>query len=220
MPDRPLDRWPAPAGPFSHVRVADVEVGHDPVVLLQVEEAAHVLMVGDGASAPDAREAEGVGGELHVLDGGGASRVVLQGLDLVAPRGGDHSDDHGRPESLLALAADPASRHLLVFALSLGLQAGRLGPRLRQLAAPLARKHVEAPRLGDLVVGGVHGALQDALDEISLHRILPHAADALARLYGMDHIQRSSSKVVRTELILSGFGAASSEVFTYHDLTR
>jgi malate dehydrogenase len=34
------------------------------------------------------------------------------------------------------------------------------------------------------------------------------------------HIQRRSWKVALTNLILSGFDAASSKVFTYHDLTR
>src|SRR5215218_8991814 len=195
MPDCPFARGTAPAGSLVHVGVADVEVGDDSVVSLQTEEVAHVLVVGDRAGAPDTREAEGVGRELHVLDGGGAGRVVLQGLDLIAPRGGDNSDDHGRPESFLALAADPASRHLLVLALSLGLQAGRLGPRPRQLAASLARKHMEAPRLGDLVVGGMYSALQDALYEVFGHRVLPHASDALASLYGIDHIQEGSSKI-------------------------
>ena len=90
----------------------------------------------------------------------------------------------GRPEGLLALAADPAGRHLLVFSLGLGRKAGRLGPGPRELAAALAGKDVEAPRLGDPVVRGVHGALQDALDELPRHRVLLYRPDALTRLYG------------------------------------
>jgi hypothetical protein len=39
------------------------------------------------------------------------------------------------------------------------------------------------------VVRGVHGTLQDSLYKVFRHRVLPHAADALARLNGMDHIQ-------------------------------
>src|SRR5919107_3622551 len=215
VPDGLLACGFAPAGSLAHVGVADVEVGYRHVPVFQAKELAHEVVVDDVAGAPHRREAEGVGRELHVLDGGGAGRVVLQGLDLIAPRGGDHSDDHGRPESFLALAADPATRHLLVLALSLGLQAGRLGPRPRQLAASLARKHVEAPRLGDLVVGGMHGALQDALYKVLRHGVLAYAPYALARLYGLDHIQESSSRISLTGLILSGFGAAGSEENSY-----
>src|SRR5215207_11549528 len=121
VPDGPLARGTAPAGPPSHVGVADVEVGDDPIVFLQAEEPAHVLVIGDRSGAPDAGEAEGVGRELHVLDGRGAGRVVLQGLDLITAGGGDHSDDHGRSEGFLALAADPTSRHLLVLPFRRGL---------------------------------------------------------------------------------------------------
>ena len=188
----------APAGSLAHVGIADVKVGDDPVSLSETEEGSHVLVIGDRSGAPDAGEAEGVGRELHVLDGRSAGRVVLQGLDLITAGGGDHRDDHRRPEGLLSLAADPTRRHLLVLPFSLGLQAGRLGPRPGQLAAPLARKHVEAPRLGDPVVGGVHGALQDVLDEVFRHRVLPNATDALTRLYSTDHIQRSSWEVSPT----------------------
>src|ERR687889_1204753 len=168
-------------------------------------------MIGDRSGAPDTREAEGVGRELHVLDGRSAGRVVLQGLDLISTGGGDHRDDHGRPECLLSLAADPTHSHLFVLPFGLGLQAGRLGPRPGQLAASLSRKHVKSPRLGDLVVWGVHGALEDAPDDVFGHGVLPDAADALARLYGVDHIQRSLWSAFLTELILSGFGEASSE---------
>src|SRR5215210_5029604 len=128
VPDGPLACRPAPARPLTHVGVADVEVGDDPVALAEAEEGAHVLVISDRAGAPDACEAEGVGRELHVLHSRGAGRVVLQGLDLVAARSGDHSDYHGSPESLLALPADPARRQLLVLSLRLGLQTGRLGP--------------------------------------------------------------------------------------------
>src|SRR5215212_186296 len=75
----------ASAGSLAHIWITDVEVGNDPVALVEAEEVAHVLVIGDRAGAPHAREPEGVGGELHVLDGGCAGRVVLQGLDLVAP---------------------------------------------------------------------------------------------------------------------------------------
>jgi malate dehydrogenase len=78
---------------------------------------------------------------------------------------------------------------------------------------------MEAPRLGDPVVRGVHGTLQNALDEVSLYGILLHAAHALTGLYSTAYIQKNSSKTLHTRVILSGFGAASSEVFTYHGRT-
>src|ERR687886_1478249 len=102
-----------------------------------------------------------MGGELHVLDGGCARRVVLEGLDLVAAGLADHGYDDRRPEGLLALAADPSRGHLLTLALGFGLEPGYLGPRAGELAAPLAGKDVEAPRLGEPVVRRVHGALED-----------------------------------------------------------
>src|SRR5687767_50797 len=96
MPDGPLCSRAAPAGPLAHVRVSEVEVGDDAVALFEAEKAAHAIVVGDGAGAPDAGEAEGVGCQLHVLDGRGAGRVVLQRLDLVASGDGDHGDNDGR----------------------------------------------------------------------------------------------------------------------------
>src|SRR5919107_2646558 len=95
----------APAGSLAHVGIANVEVGDDPVSFCETEEGAHVLMIGDRSGAPDTREAEGMGRELHVLDGRSAGRVVLQRLHLITAGGGDHSDDHRRPEGLLSLAA-------------------------------------------------------------------------------------------------------------------
>jgi hypothetical protein len=52
-----LRRRAASAGAFTHVGVAEVEVGYYAVASLEAEEAAHVLVVGYGARAPDAREA-------------------------------------------------------------------------------------------------------------------------------------------------------------------
>src|SRR5918993_2219419 len=140
MPDGLLGCGTASAGPLAHVGVAEVEVGDDAVAVFKAEVPTHVFVVGDGARAPDAREAQGVGRELHVLDGRGAGSVVLQGLDLVAARGGDYGDYHGSPKGLLALAADPARGHLLVLTLGLGHETGGLGPGKRQLAASLTGK--------------------------------------------------------------------------------
>src|SRR5215208_3667884 len=64
---------------------------------------------------------QGVSGELHILYGGGAGGVVLEGLDLVAPGFRDHGYDHGSAKGFLAFAADPAGGHLFAFPLGLGL---------------------------------------------------------------------------------------------------
>src|SRR3712207_2249812 len=134
VPDGLLFRGRASAGPLAHVGVTDVEVGDYPVTLFQAEELAHMFVVGDGAGSPHGAEAEGVGGELHVLDGGGAGGIVLEGLHLVAAGLADHGYDDRRSEGLFALAADPAGRQFLVLPLDLGLEAGDLGPRAGQLA--------------------------------------------------------------------------------------
>jgi malate dehydrogenase len=216
MPYGHLRRRAASAGAFAHVGVAEVEVGYYAVAFLEAEEAAHVLVVGDGAGAPDAREAQRVGRQLHVLDGGGAGGVVLQCLDLIAAGDGDHGDDDGRSEGLFALAADSAGHHLLVLSLGLGRESRGFGPGTRKLAPPSAGKDVEAPRLGDLVVRGVHGTLQNTLDEDPFHGVLLYAVYALARLYGTDHIQRLSQPISPTGSILSGSGTAGAVLFAYH----
>ena len=77
VPGCPLARGLAPAGPLTHVGVADVEVGDHRVALFQAEELAHAVVVDDGARTPHRSEAEGMGRELHVLHGGGARGVVL-----------------------------------------------------------------------------------------------------------------------------------------------
>src|ERR671933_96970 len=208
VPDGLLPGGLAPAAPLPHVGIADVEVGDRCVALFQAQELAHMFVVGDGAGAPHRREAQGVGCELHVLDGCGARRVVLEGLDLVAAGLADHGYDDRGPEGLLALAADPARGHLLALALGFGLEAGYLGAGAGELAAPLATKDVEAPRLGEPVVRSVHGALEDALDQLSRHRVLLHASDALAGLYGANNVHGSS--------ILSRGEPAERGRFTYH----
>src|SRR3712207_3049839 len=136
--------------PYTTLFRSEVEVGDYRVSLLEAEKGAHVVVVGDGARAPDGAEAQGVGGEEHVLDGGRAGGVVLFCLDLVAPSARDHGYHHRGPERLLALAADPAGRHLGVLALLLCLQPRRLGPGAGELAPALADKDVEEPGLGDL----------------------------------------------------------------------
>src|SRR5215212_1283931 len=111
MPDGLLVRRLAFASPLAQVGVAEVEVSRYPVALFQAEEPPHFFVIDDGAGAPHGRETQGVGGELHVLYGGGAGGVVLEGLDLVPPGFRDHGYDHGGAESFLALAADPADGH-------------------------------------------------------------------------------------------------------------
>src|SRR5829696_91290 len=180
----------ASAGPLAHVGVSEVEIGDDAVAIFEAKEAAHVLVVGDGACAPDAGEAEGVGRQLHVLDGRRAGSVVLPRFDLVASGDGDDGDYDRRPEGLLSLATDPAGHHIFMLPLGLGRKSRRVRPGPRQLAAPFAGKDVEAPGLGDLVVGGVHCALQNTLNEVPRHGVLLYAVHALARLYGTDHIQK------------------------------
>src|ERR671915_2381995 len=192
VPDGQFFRRPAPAGPLGHVGVADVEVGDYRVALSQAEEPAHVFVVGDGAGAPHGCEAQRMGGEPHVLDGAGAGRVVLEGLDLVAAGLADHSYDDRGAKGLFALAAYPAGRQLLALPFGLGLEAGDLRPRAGQLASALAREDVEAPRLGEPVVRRVHGALEDALDQLFRHRVRLHAPDALPRLYGTDDVHDRS----------------------------
>src|SRR4028119_330563 len=185
VPDGLLgDRLP-PARPLAHVGVPEVDVRHDAVPITQAEEGAHVAVVGDRPSAPDGPEAQRVGGKEHVLDGGRAGSVVLLRLDLVAPGARDHGNNRRRAEGLLALAADPAGRHLLALALLLGLQPGRLRAGAGQLPPALAGKDVEEPGLRDLVVRRVHRALEDGLYLLVGHRVLLYAVHALARPHGI-----------------------------------
>src|SRR5215213_8805228 len=170
-------------------------MGNYPVALFQAEELAHVVVVDDGAGTPHGAEAERVGGELHVLNGGGAGGVVLQSFDLVAASLTDHSNYYRRAEDLFALAADPSSGNLLVLPLGRCLQASDLRPRAGQLTAAPTSKDVEAPRLREPVVRGVHGALEDTLDKLPRHRIPFHAPHALARLYGLDHVHHPSYSI-------------------------
>src|SRR5919112_167178 len=180
----------ASAGSLAHVGVSEVKIGDDAVARFEAEEVAHVLVVGDGARTPDTGQAEGVGRQLHVLDGRGAGSVVLARFDLVAAGNGDHGYHDGRPEGLLAFAADPAGHHIFVLPLGLGQESRCLRPGPRQFTASFARKDVETPGFGNLVVGSVHSALQNSLDEVPRHGVLLYAVHALARLYGTDHIQK------------------------------
>ena len=151
-----------------------------------------------------------MGGELHVLDRAGAGGVILEGLDVIATSLADHGYDDWSSKGFLALAADPARRQHFILALGLGLQSGDLGPHSGKLAAALAREDVEAPGLGEPVVWRVHGALEDALDQLFGYRVLPHAPHALSCLYGPDHVHygfhftgRSSRQRAKNSLIMA-----------------
>src|SRR4051812_42325942 len=163
MPDGPSRGGLTPAGPLGYFGVAQVEVGDDLIIRIQTEEITHVRVIGDRTGAPDRCKAQGVGGELHVLDGSGTGGVVLERLHLVAATLGDHSYHHRGAEGLFSLPAHTPGYELLLFALSLGQDAGELGAGAGELATAPANKNVEAPRFGDPVVRRMDGALQDLL---------------------------------------------------------
>src|SRR4051812_22591734 len=108
MPDGPGGCRLSPSGSLAHIGVTQVEVGDDPVAVFEAEEVTHVPVVGDGTGSPDGSEAQSMGCQLHVLDGGGAGSVVLERLYLVAATLGDHRYHHRSSEGLLALAAYPS----------------------------------------------------------------------------------------------------------------
>src|SRR4051812_49015676 len=120
MPDGPGRGRLSPSGSLAHVGVTQVEVGDDPVAAFEAEEVTHVLVVGDGTGSPDGGEAQSVGRQLHVLDGGGAGSIVLERLHLVAAALGDHRYHYRSSEGLLALATYTSGHELLFFALGLG----------------------------------------------------------------------------------------------------
>src|SRR5258706_1469011 len=146
-------------GSFGETRrgdVAEVEKSRDRIVRLQAERLLDVRVVGWRAGAPEPAQAEGVGGDQHVLRCGTGRDHLLDGgnLRVLLRRGGDHYEERCT-QRLLPLGLEHAFG-CCGFAL-----AQSFGKHISEPQPRVAAHHQELPWSQPAVVGGAQAGVED-----------------------------------------------------------
>ena len=94
-------------------------------------------------------------------------------------------DEHGATHRLGALGEEEAVQLRCLHAGHAAFDG--VGEGVTEAGAGILGEHEEAPRLGVVVVGGVHRSVQHLLDELTGGRIGAHLATATTGLNGIEH---------------------------------